>query len=68
VIRREALKNRPIELAVIAIVFYAIAFYVFDLPDWLKIAAGIVLSAGWLYLFVVYPTVRAVKRRAKGHS
>ncbi len=68
-IRRDTLKNRAIEVAVIAIVAYLVAFYVFDLPSWLKLAAGIGLGAAWLYVFLVHPTIRTVKRKRFGeHS
>jgi heme O synthase-like polyprenyltransferase len=68
-IRRETLRNRSIEIGIIALVVYAIAFFVFDLPDWFKLAAGIVLGVGWLYFYAVSPATRAMKRRrVKGHS
>lgn len=48
-------ENRVLELAVIAIVVYAIAFYVFDLPDWLRLVAAILSGGAWIYLYAVYP-------------
>jgi len=67
--RRETLRDRAIDVAVIAIVVYCIAFYALDLPGWLKLAAGIVLASGWLYLYVVLPAIAAMRqRRARRHS
>ena len=62
-IRRETLRNRALEIAIGAIIVYGIAFYAFDLPDWLKLTAGIILGAGWVALYVVAPLLRAFRRR-----
>jgi hypothetical protein len=61
-IRRAALWDRAHDVALIALVLYVVAFYAFDLPDWLKLAGGIVLGAGWLAVFVGLPILRSVKR------
>jgi hypothetical protein len=68
-IRRETLRNRALEIAIGAIVVYGIGFYLFDLPDWLMLTAGIGLGAGWVALYVVAPLLRALRRRrVKGYS
>jgi multisubunit Na+/H+ antiporter MnhC subunit len=68
-IRRDTLRNRALEIAIVVIVLYGIAFYVFDPPDWLKVVAGIALAGAWLFLYVAAPAMRAAKRRRlKGHS
>ena len=56
-IRRETLRNRALKSAIGAIVVYGIAFYAFDLPDWLKLTARIILGRG-----------RALCRRAAAAS
>jgi|tagenome__1003787_1003787.scaffolds.fasta_scaffold14621204_1 hypothetical protein len=64
--RRETLRDRAIELAVVAIVVYCIAFYALDLPDWLKVAAGLVLAGGWLFVYVAVPVIGAIRQRRVG--
>jgi hypothetical protein len=67
--RRETFRNRALEAALVALVVYGIAFYVLNLPSWVKVAGGIVIGAAWLYLYVASPAIRAVNRkRVKGHS
>jgi hypothetical protein len=39
-----------------------IAFYVFDLPSWLRVGARVVLAAAWLTLYVATPLARWLKR------
>jgi len=66
-IRRETLRNRALKSAIGAIVVYGIAFYAFDLPDWLKLTARIILGA--VALYVVAPLLRAFRRRrVRGYS
>jgi len=62
VIRGDSLRDRAREVVVVAIVVYLIAFYAFDLPDWLKLAAGIVLGGAWLALFIGLRILNSVKR------
>ncbi len=61
-IRGDSLRDRAREVVVVAIVVYLIAFYAFDLPDWLKLAAGIVLGGAWLALFIGLRILNSVKR------
>jgi hypothetical protein len=62
-IRREIFWDHVRAVGLVALVVYVVAFYVFDLPDWLKLAGGIVLGAAWLALYVAAPIIRSVKRR-----
>ena len=53
--------------SVIALVAYGIAFYVFDLPYWLRAIAGSILGAGWVGLYLILPITRWHRlRRRRG--
>jgi len=51
-----------LEAALILLGIYAVVFYGFDPPGWVKMIGGAVLIAAWVFVYVVAPLRRRVLR------
>jgi membrane protein YdbS with pleckstrin-like domain len=61
-VRRERVRNRLLETALIVLGVYSVVYYAFDPPSWVKLVGGVVLIVAWVCLYFVAPVRRRILR------